>query len=211
MLGKQFINAYSASGEPREEKQASTSGATHHAGACDHRDRGLSEEDYRCTRADSSNFQRCTSPRCHIGTWEYAFGYFSAADCRIQTVSWDDEIAKVRTFRPRSSSVRSSTLPAMTFHRQSTSEIYPLHRGLAAVSANYIHVESERKIKNARAVGVEDRVYHYGSDGDKGIIHSACVLNTTTLEGQLKTAAAHAKAHRVHINMVDESGTMPRL
>ena len=100
----------------------------------------------------------------------------------------------------------------MTFHRQSTSEIYPRHRGLAAVRANYIiRVESERNFKNARPVDVEDRVYHYGSDGDKGIIHSACVFNTTTLEGQLKTAAAHAKAHRVHINMVDESGTMPRL
>jgi len=34
-----------------------------------------------------------------------------------------DEIAKVGTFSPRSSSVRSSTLPAMTFHRQSTSEM----------------------------------------------------------------------------------------
>jgi hypothetical protein len=34
-----------------------------------------------------------------------------------------DEIAKIGTFSPRSSSVRSSTLPAMTFHRQSTSEM----------------------------------------------------------------------------------------
>ena len=123
----------------------------------------------------------------------------------------DKMAAKVPTLRPRSSSVRSSTLPAMTFHRQSTSEMYPRHSGLAAVRANYIQAESERRLKINYGVGVEDRTYHYGSDGDKGVIHSARILNTTTLEGQLKAATAHAKAHRVHVNVVDESGTMPRL
>lgn len=40
------------------------------------------------------------------------------------------------TFSPRSSSVRSSTLADTTSHLQSTSAMYPLQRGLAAVSAS---------------------------------------------------------------------------
>lgn len=42
-----------------------------------------------------------------------------------------------RTLRPRSSSVRSSTLAAITFHLASTSERYPRNAGLAAVNASY--------------------------------------------------------------------------
>ena len=89
--------------------------------------------------------------------------------------------------------------------------MYPRHSGLAAVRANYIQVESERRLNKTRAISVEGRAHHYGPDRDKGIIHSAGVLNTTTLEGQLKTTTAHAKAHRVHINVIDESSTMSRL
>jgi D-serine deaminase-like pyridoxal phosphate-dependent protein len=62
-----------------------------------------------------------------------------------------------------------------------------------------------------RGVGAENRAYHYGSNGDEGIIHPARVLDITTLERQLKTATAHAETHRIHVDVVIKSGTMPRL
>lgn len=43
-----------------------------------------------------------------------------------------------RTFRPLSSSLRSSTAPAITSHRQSTSAKKPLNTGAAALKANMI-------------------------------------------------------------------------
>ena len=57
----------------------------------------------------------------------------------------------------------------------------------------------------------KNRAYHYGADGDKRVIHAPRVSDIATLKGQLKTATAHAEAHRIHVNVVDESGTMPRL
>lgn len=48
------------------------------------------------------------------------------------------------TFNPRSSSVRSSTLAATTSHLLSTSAIYPLHSGLAAVNASYTSHRTQR-------------------------------------------------------------------
>ena len=88
MLGEQFVDSYSASGEPCEEKSR-IGGATYHAGACDHKGPGLWGEDYRCTRVDSSNFRICTSPRCHTEILEYAFGYFSEADYPAKTINWN--------------------------------------------------------------------------------------------------------------------------
>jgi len=58
---------------------------------------------------------------------------------------------------------------------------------------------------------MKPRAYHYRSDGNQSVIHATRVLDTAALEGQLQTAAAHSKAHRVHVNVVIESGTMPRL
>jgi hypothetical protein len=62
-----------------------------------------------------------------------------------------------------------------------------------------------------RAVGVHNHTYHYGSNGDEGIIHPARVLDITTLERQLKTATTHAETHRIHVDVVIKSGTMPCL
>jgi delta-aminolevulinic acid dehydratase/porphobilinogen synthase len=60
-------------------------------------------------------------------------------------------------------------------------------------------------------LGQKTPAHHYGSNGDEGIIHAARVLNITTLERQLKTATTHAEAHRIHVNVVNKSGTLPRL
>lgn len=60
-------------------------------------------------------------------------------------------------------------------------------------------------------VGMETCAYHYGSKGDKGIIHATRVFDITTLERQLKTAATHSEAHRIHVDMIVKGGTMPRL
>lgn len=48
----------------------------------------------------------------------------------------DYDEGKRRTLIPRSSSVRSSTLPAMTSHRQSTSASQPRKMGAAALRAS---------------------------------------------------------------------------
>jgi hypothetical protein len=58
---------------------------------------------------------------------------------------------------------------------------------------------------------METRAYHYGSKGDEGIIHAARVFDATTLERQLKTAATHAETHRIHVDVIDKGGAMPRL
>ena len=60
-------------------------------------------------------------------------------------------------------------------------------------------------------IGVENRAHHYGSNGDEGVIHAARVLDITTLERQLKTATTHAETHRIHVDVVNKSGTMSRL
>jgi hypothetical protein len=89
--------------------------------------------------------------------------------------------------------------------------MYPRHSGLAAVKANYKEAESEWRCKKIERTWVETRAYHDRPDGDKSVIHPTRVLDVATLESQLKTATAHAKAHRIHINVVNESGTVPRL
>ena len=58
---------------------------------------------------------------------------------------------------------------------------------------------------------METRAYHYGSKGDEGIVHAARVFDITTLERQLKTAATHAEAHRIHVDVIDKGCAMSRL
>jgi hypothetical protein len=58
---------------------------------------------------------------------------------------------------------------------------------------------------------MESPAYHYGSNGDEGIVHAARIFDITTLECQLKTAATHAETHCIHVDVIDEGGAMPRL
>ena len=73
----------------------------------------------RCTPAGSTSCRRYTTRQSHTGTWEYGICCSSKADDDVMTKARRRKLAL--TFRPRSSSVRSSTLPEMTFHLASTS------------------------------------------------------------------------------------------
>jgi hypothetical protein len=97
----------------------------------------------------------------------------------------------------------------MTFHRQSTSAMYPRHSGLAAVKANYDKAKSGQRCANRR-VAIETHAYHYGSKRDERIIHAPRLFDITTLERQLKTAATHAETHRIHVDVIDKGSAMPR-
>ncbi len=71
--------------------------------------------------------------------------FFEGLHAQTVSLTGDELHHQPLTLRPRSSSVRSSTLPAITFHRQSTSAMYPRHSGLAAVKASYIRNQERRK------------------------------------------------------------------
>ena len=73
----------------------------------------------RCTPAGSTSCRRYTTRQSRTGTWGYGICCSSKANDDVMTEVHRQTSA--RTFRPRSSSVRSSTLPEMTFHLASTS------------------------------------------------------------------------------------------
>jgi len=76
---------------------------------------------------------RCRDRRNRIEISVLSIGHFSMANIS----SWRPRCTAGPTLSPSSSSVRSSTLAAMTFHRASTSAKRPLKAGLAAVNASY--------------------------------------------------------------------------
>lgn len=101
------------------------------------------------------------------------------------------------TFSPRSSSVRSSTLPAMTSHRQSTSASRPRKIGEAAESASCSGLRVSRRFADEMCNTHHDRSYWH-----ECIIHPPCLRHAASLERDLQAAAAHPKAHRVHVDVI---------
>lgn len=91
---------------------------------------------YRDILACFAHHSKCTDRPNHIGTWVYGIGHSSVAS---KYVRQKYQLVSERlgpTFKPRSSSVLSSTLAAITFHLASTSAKKPLKAGLAAVKAS---------------------------------------------------------------------------
>jgi hypothetical protein len=101
-----------------------------------------------------------------------------------------------QTFSPRSSSVRSSTLAAMTFHLASTSAKNPRNAGLAAVNASWMSALSPMYLQRWEAGTYHDRCYW-----DQGIIDPSCLVHVPCLESDLKTATSHSECHGVHLDV----------